>query len=228
MKISKEEQISMLKKYSSTSGVLLRYSDCIRNFLDGINSVVGYQSSVVEIDFDDNDMNLKGYGYDEFANDLSSSSCPYGLFIIYRNASPEIECKDIVCIGITEKQNLSPIASNNCNAFIFKDINLKQYIPLPLAIMIREAIRFNCDPSDYVKKFSVLCLLFDGNRDAKAILRLKKYMKVNATFSADNLFDKNQLIQFEYHTSGICSPNLYQVQVRTIFGKHYLKITKQG
>ena len=169
----------MLKKYSSTNNVPLRYSDCIHNFLDGINSVAGYQSSVVEIDFDDNDMNLSSYSYDDFSNDLSSSSCPYGLFIIYKNASSEIKCEDIVCIGVTEKQNLLPIASNNCGAFIFKNVNLKQYIPLPLAILISEAIRVNCDPSDYVKKFSVLCLLFYGKCDTETILRLKKCMKVN-------------------------------------------------
>ena len=215
----------MHKKYSSTGNVPLRYSDCIRNFLDGINSVAGYKCSVVEIDFDDNDSN-SNYNYDDFTKDLSSNLCPYAPFIIYKNASPEIECKDIVCIGITEKQNLLPIASDNCDAFIFKNINLKQYIPLPLAIMISEAIRFNCDPSDYVKKFSVLCLLFDGECDAETILRLKKYMEVHATFSAENLFDENQLVQFKYYTSGICPLDLCQVKLRTIFGKHYLEIIK--
>ena len=147
----------MPTKYTSMKKIL---SNCPKHIVPLLRLIINFlhrnmkcRVNFVEFYLDNNNTSFCNYSYTDFENDLRTMPCSQVLFLIHKNNF----FKSVNFIGITKKENFY---SNNSSTINFGGKKVNEYILLPLSILCEKKKK----SIDYfIKNFSVLCLLFQGN-----------------------------------------------------------------
>ena len=188
-----------MKKYRNTSDLRFIIGD-IYTLIEWISNVVGNDCSVVKINLNDRENIASNYDYDDFANDLDLSSCPYITFILYEDDSSKPQIDDIKYIGISKKGSFYPKDTSECEAVTFYGIKVAKYIPLPMSISIQLSLNEEID----ISNLSVLCLLFDGNCDVALIDRIEKFMEKHQSCNIKCFFNEDQVTELVFALNPSC------------------------